>query len=93
MQNTGSSGAASAMARVVDDDASSDTKPKSARAKKAAKRASAKAKAAAKKAAGRGEGKGHLTQRDLQNKALDTGSCFKWQKGTCKNKERKWAHK
>ena len=83
----GSSGEASSMARVVDDDGRSDTRPKSARAKKAARRASAKAKAAAKKAAGKGDDKGNLSQRELQKKALDTGSCFKWQKGARKNKD------
>ena len=81
----------------MDEDSSSESKPSGKRAKRLGKKARAKAKAAAAKAAAaktkQGEGKTKASNNAMMKKALSLGACFKWQKGLCKAKKCKYAHK
>ena len=88
------------MARVYDEEGDDGKKGQSAKDKRAAAKAKAKAKAAARKAAAggadkasdKGADKDIPTARDLNKKIIDKKACFKWQKGTCKNKSCNRAH-
>ena len=96
----GSGGAASSLARVLDEDEDDSRKAQSAKDKRAAAKAKAKARAASRNGAGKGADKSYgksankdfPNQRDLAKMTLDRKACFKHQKGTCKNKDCKWAH-